>query len=299
MKKIVLTLLTLLFLNTVSFSKIITDNVKIKIPQNFYTYEFTLKELINTYPEIKGLKEDPTIKDLSNMFGLNTKVIMITNNKNKVEFFNNFIKNPKFLDNPKFNFLNIELDKIFKSKNNDEVINSYLNLLKKLEFYNDKTIWIHVGDIEINNIDTVDILELKKQLKKEILNFEKDTRSTTLGWKIDNFDVEKNYFNEPVFAMKFELNRPVKAISKGIISFKGKKGIMAYLNCFNNCEYVDSLFNSILQPSFLLQKSNYIKTDNVKQDKDIPKQLEELNNLYKSGALTEKEFKAAKAKILQ
>ena len=299
MKKIGLTLLTLLFLNTVSFSKIITDNVKIKIPQNFYTYEFTLKELINTYPEIKGLKEDPTIKDLSNMFGLNTKVIMITNNKNKVEFFNNFIKNPKFLDNPKFNFLNIELDKIFTSKNNDEVINSYLNLLKKLEFYNDKTIWIHVGDIEINNIDTVDILELKKQLKKEILNFEKDTRSTTFGWKIDNFDVEKNYFNEPVFAMKFELNRPVNAISKGIISFKGKKGIMAYLNCFNNCEYVDSLFNSILQPSFLLQKSNYIKTDNVKQDKDIPKQLEELNNLYKSGALTEKEFKAAKAKILQ
>ena len=299
MKKIVLTLLTLLFLNTVSFSKIIADNVKIKIPLNFYTYEFTLKELINTYPEIKGLKEDPTIKDLSNMFGLNTKVIMITNNKNKVEFFNNFIKNPKFLDNPKFNFLNIELDKIFTSKNNDEVINSYLNLLKKLEFYNDKTIWIHVGDIEINNIDTVDILELKKQLKKEILNFEKDTRSTTLGWKIDNFDVEKNYFNEPVFAMKFELNRPANAISKGIISFKGKKGIMAYLNCFNNCEYVDSLFNSILQPSFLLQKSNYIKTDNVKQDKDIPKQLEELNNLYKSGALTEKEFKAAKAKILQ
>jgi hypothetical protein len=299
MKKIGLTFLTLLFLNTVSFSKIITDNVKIKIPQNFYTYEFTLKELINSYPEIKGLKEDPTIKDLSNIFDLNTKVIMITNNKNKVEFFNNFIKNPKFLDNPKFNFLNIELDKIFTSKNNDEVINSYLNLLKKLEFYNDKTIWIHVGDIEINNIDTVDILELKKQLKKEILNFEKDTRSTTLGWKIDNFDVEKNYFNEPVFAMKFELNRPVNAISKGIISFKGKKGIMAYLNCFNNCEYVDSLFNSILQPSFLLQKSNYIKTDNVKQDKDIPKQLEELNNLYKSGALTEKEFKAAKAKILQ
>lgn len=299
MKKIVLTLLILVFLNTVSFSKIITDNVKIKIPQNFYTYEFTLKELINTYPEIKGLNKDPTIKDLSNMFDLNTKVIMITNNKNKVEFFNNLIKNPKFLDNPKFNFLNMEVDKIFTSKNNDEIINSYLVLLKKLEFYNDKTIWMHVGDIEINNIDTIDILELKKQLKKEILNFEKDTSSTTLGWKIDNFDVDKNYFNEPVFAMKFELNRPVNAISKGIISFKGKKGIMAYINCYNNCEYVDSLFNSVLQPSFLLQKSNYIKTDNVKQDKDIPKQLEELNNLYKSGALTEKEFKAAKAKILQ
>ena len=79
MKKIVLTLLTLLFLNTVSFSKIIADNVKIKIPLNFYTYEFTLKELINTYPEIKELKEDPTIKDLSNLFNLNTRIVMITN----------------------------------------------------------------------------------------------------------------------------------------------------------------------------------------------------------------------------
>ncbi len=59
------------------------------------------------------------------------------------------------------------------------------------------------------------------------------------------------------------------------------------------------MFNSVLQTSFLLQKSNYTKTDNVKQDKDIPKQLEELNNLYKSGALTEQEFKAAKTKILQ
>jgi hypothetical protein len=150
-----------------------------------------------------------------------------------------------------------------------------------------------------HHIDTIDILELKKQLKKEILNFEKDTSSTTLGWKFDNFDVDKNYFNEPVFTMKFELNKPVNAISKGIISFKGKKGIMAYINCYNNCEYIDTLFNNVLQPSFLLQKSNYIKINNVKQDKDIPKQLEELNNLYKSGALTEKEFKAAKAKILQ
>ena len=295
MKKIALTLLTLLFLNTVSFSKTITDNVKIKIPQNFYTYEFTLKELINTYPEIKELSEDPTIKDLSNLFNLNTKVIMITNNKNKVEFFNNLIKNPKFLDNPKFNFLNIEVDKIFKSKNNDEVINSYLVLLKKLEFYNDKTIWIYVGDIEIKNIEAIDILEFKK----EILNLEKHVSSNPLGWKISNFDVDKNYFNEIVGSGKFEINKPAALINKAIISFKDKKAIMAYINCYNNCEYVDSLFNSVLQPSFLLQKSNYIKTDNLKQHKDIPKQLEELNNLYKSGALTEQEFKAAKTKILQ
>ena len=295
MKKIALTLLTLLFLNTVSFSKIITDNVKIKIPQNFYTYEFTLKELMNTYPEIKGLSEDPTIKDLSNLFNLNTKVIMITNNKNKVEFFNNLIKNSKFLDNPKFNFLNIEVDKIFKSKNNDEVINSYLVLLKKLEFYNDKTIWIYVGNIEINNIEAIDILEFKK----EILNLEKHASTNPLGWKISNFNVDKNYFNEIVGSGKFEINKPAALINKAIISFKDKKAIMAYINCYNNCEYVDSLFNSVLQPSFLLQKSNYIKTDNLKQHKDIPKQLEELNNLYKSGALTEQEFKAAKTKILQ
>jgi hypothetical protein len=224
---------------------------------------------------------------------------MITNNKNKVEFFNNLIKNSKFLDNPKFNFLNIEVDKIFKSKNNDEVINSYLVLLKKLEFYNDKTIWIYVGDIEIKNIEAIDILEFKKEIKKEILNLEKHVSSNPLGWKISNFNVDKNYFNEIVGSGKFEINKPAALINKAIISFKDKKAIMAYINCYNNCEYVDSLFNSVLQPTFLLQKSNYIKTDNLKQHKDIPKQLEELNNLYKSGALTEQEFKAAKTKILQ
>ena len=82
MNKIVLTLLTLLFLNTASFSKIITDNVKIKIPPNFYTYEFTLKELINVYPFLKEFKEVQYFKDFSNLFDLNTRVIIITNNKN-------------------------------------------------------------------------------------------------------------------------------------------------------------------------------------------------------------------------
>lgn len=99
--------------------------------------------------------------------------------------------------------------------------------------------------------------------------------------------------------LDFELEKPAKVIYKVMVSFKDKKAIMAGITCYINCEYVDSLFKNVLQPSLLLQKSNYIKTDNVKQDRDIPKQLEELNNLYKSGALTEKEFKAAKAKILQ
>jgi hypothetical protein len=299
MKKIVLTLLILLFLNTISFSKVISENVKINIPPNFYTYEFTLKELINTYPEIKGLSEDPTIKDLSNLFDLNTRVIIITNNKNKVEFFNNIMKDYKFLDSPKFNFLKIELDKIIKSKDETEILNSYFSMLKKLEFYNDKTMWIYVGNMEIKNLDNVNASTFKSEIKSEVMKFEKDTTANPLGWKISNFDVDKNYFNEIVGSGKFEINKPAALINKAIISFKDKKAIMAYINCYNNCEYIDSLFNSVLQPSFLLQKSNYIKTDNVKQDKDIPKQLEELNNLYKSGALTEKEFKAAKAKILQ
>ena len=299
MKKIVLTLLTLLFLNTVSFSKIITENVKIKIPPNFYTYEFTLKELTNIYPFVKELKEVQYFKDLSNLFDLNTRVIIITNNKNKVEFFNNIMKDYKFLDSPKFNFLKIELDKITKSKNETEIVNSYFSMLKKLEFYNDKTMWIYVGNMEIKNLDNVNASTFKSEIKSEIMKFEKDITANPLGLKFTNIDVNQNYFNEMIINLDSELEKPAKVINKGIVSFKNRKAIMAYINCYNNCEYVDSLFNIVLQPSFLLQKSNYIKKDNVKQYKDIPKQLEELNNLYKSGALTEKEFKAAKAKILQ
>jgi hypothetical protein len=299
MKKMVLALLTLLFLNTVSFSKIITDNVKIKIPLNFYTYEFTLKELTNIYPFVKELKEVQYFKDLSNLFDLNTRVIIITNNKSKVEFLNNIMKDYKFLDSPKFNFLKIELDKMTKSKDEIEILNLYFSMLKKLAFYNDKTMWIYVGNIEIKNLDNVNASTFKNEFKSEVIKFEKDITANPLGLKFTNIDVNQNYFNEMIINLDSELEKPAKVINKGIVSFKNRKAIMAYINCYNNCEYVDSLFNSVLQPSFLLQKSNYIKTDNVKQDKDIPKQLEELNNLYKSGALTEKEFKAAKAKILQ
>jgi hypothetical protein len=299
MKKMVLALLTLLFLNTVSFSKIITDNVKIKIPLNFYTYEFTLKELTNIYPFVKELKEVQYFRDLSNLFDLNTRVIIITNNKNKVEFLNNIMKDYKFLDSPKFNFLKIELDKMTKSKDEIEILNLYFSMLKKLAFYNDKTMWIYVGNIEIKNLDNVNASTFKNEIKSEVIKFEKDITANPLGLKFTNIDVNQNYFNEMIINLDSELEKPAKVINKGIVSFKNRKAIMAYINCYNNCEYVDSLFNSVLQPSFLLQKSNYTKTDNVKQNKDIPKQLEELNNLYKSGALTEKEFKAAKAKILQ
>ncbi len=295
----VLALLTLLFLNTVSFSKIITDNVKIKIPLNFYTYEFTLKELTNIYPFVKELKEVQYFKDLSNLFDLNTRVIIITNNKNKVEFLNNIMKDYKFLDSPKFNFLKIELDKMTKSKDEIEILNLYFSMLKKLAFYNDKTMWIYVGNIEIKNLDNVNASTFKNEFKSEVIKFEKDITANPLGLKFTNIDVNQNYFNEMIINLDSELEKPAKVINKGIVSFKNRKAIMAYINCYNNCEYVDSLFNSVLQPSFLLQKSNYTKTDNVKQHKDIPKQLEELNNLYKSGALTEKEFKAAKVKILQ
>jgi hypothetical protein len=299
MKKVLLTVLILLFLNTISFSKVISEDVKIKIPPNFYTYEFTLKELTNIYPFVKELKEVQYFKDLSNLFDLNTRVIIITNNKNKVEFFNNIMKDYKFLDSPKFNFLKIELDKIIKSKDETEIVNSYFSMLKKLEFYNDKTMWIYVGNMEIKNLDNVNASTFKSEIKSEIMKFEKDITANPLGLKFTNIDVNQNYFNEMIINLDSELEKPAKVINKGIVSFKNRKAIMAYINCYNNCEYVDSLLNSVLQPSFLLQKSNYIKTDNVKQDKDIPKQLEELNNLYKSGALTEKEFKAAKAKILQ
>lgn len=295
MKKILLTLLILLFLNTISFSKVISENVKINVPPNFYTYEFNLMKLTNVYPFLKEFKEVQYFKDFSNLFDLNTRVIIITNNKNKVEFFNNIIKDYKYLDSPKFNFLKIELDKITKSKDETEIVNSYFDILKKLEFYNDKTMWIYVGNMEIKNLENFN----SSIFKSELIKLEKDTTANPLGLKFTKIDLNQNYFNEMIVNLDSELEKPAKVINKGMVSFKDKKAIMAYVNCYNNCEYVDSLFNSILQPSFLLQKSNYIKTDNVKQDKDILKQLEELNNLFKAGALTEKEFKAAKAKILQ
>ena len=67
--------------------------------------------------------------------------------------------------------------------------------------------------------------------------------------------------------------------------------------CVSNCSKLKSKFNKITRESFINSVSTNSKKK-ISQDSNFIDQLEQLNELYKSGVLTKEEFEKAKKKIL-
>ena len=88
--------------------------------------------------------------------------------------------------------------------------------------------------------------------------------------------------------------------SKGELfaSTKNEKIILAGSTCFKNCDDFSKIVYEILEPMGLLEKNIENKVKTTDDNNDITQQLKDLNELYKSGALTKEEFEKAKKKLL-
>ena len=88
--------------------------------------------------------------------------------------------------------------------------------------------------------------------------------------------------------------------SKGELfaSTKNEKIILAGSTCFKNCDDFSKIVYEILEPMGLLAKNIENKVKTTDDNNDITQQLKDLNELYKSGALTKEEFEKAKKKLL-
>ena len=67
--------------------------------------------------------------------------------------------------------------------------------------------------------------------------------------------------------------------------------------CLVNCKTFFADFDKIIDESFKLE-NEFTKSMPLKKDTDFINQIEELNELYKSGVLSKEEFEKAKKKIL-
>ena len=67
--------------------------------------------------------------------------------------------------------------------------------------------------------------------------------------------------------------------------------------CVVNCKTFFSDFDQIIDDSFK-SKSKSIKIESSNKDTDFINQIQDLNELYKSGVLSKEEFQKAKKKIL-
>ena len=68
--------------------------------------------------------------------------------------------------------------------------------------------------------------------------------------------------------------------------------------CFVDCSKFNSKFDKMIKPVLSTQTNVLKKKNNISANIDFIEQLEQLNNLYKSGVLTKEEFEKAKKKIL-
>ena len=78
---------------------------------------------------------------------------------------------------------------------------------------------------------------------------------------------------------------------------KNEKPIILVFECINTCPSGSRSLNKIIKPTFE-QSIKVENTSSLSQNSDLVKQLEALNDLYKSGVLTKEEFKKAKKKLL-
>ena len=173
-----------------------------------------------------------------------------------------------------------------------------------------------IGEIDFFNDYDVDIDEIRKMSTRELQSYSKKLEREITSGKdyfmfmdglfisFDKFLISKNSSNIPYLIFNGE-------ITYLLGSSKTRLGSMAYyvseINnnlfildgyCVVNCKNFYAEFSNIIGQSFnnSIKKTNTI--NNIDTNFNITEQLEQLNELYKSGILTKEEFKKAKKKIL-
>ena len=147
-----------------------------------------------------------------------------------------------------------------------------------------------------------DLEKATKEYKKYLTQWAGDNKTFLLNESVSlilkKFKISK--VNNQVFlrsdftmsylhAMKIPMNL--------IISIKNDKIFLIVSECWVNCSKQSSKFDKMIKPIFSTHSVNNNSAD-ISSSSDLTDQLKTLNELYKSGVLTEEEFKKAKDKLL-
>ena len=302
MKKQIL-ILCLIFFSTKSFAKKLDLGIhEIIFPDKFNVINWNDTSFGSSF-----------CQEFSTCFGLiDNKVLEIVN---QVEAGKNFeeikvikpiiTKYNKMIDS----FSDTKVKSLFKTtknilkKNNSGTFFTYFRTDEKI---NDNDMLSEYG-INIDEIREMSSSELKKfsnKIKNEITSG-KDYYMFMDGLFInfDKFTISKYSNKKPYLIINGD-------ITYLLTSSKIKLGNIAYYisevddklfvmdgYCVVNCKSFFADFNQIIDDSFK-SKNKSSKSMSTKKDSDFINQIQELNDLYKSGVLSKDEFEKAKKKIL-
>ena len=159
---------------------------------------------------------------------------------------------------------------------------------------------------EIENMNESERKEFTDELKKEMTSLSRDNKTVPINEDmslvIKKFKIAKNHNNK----LFVEFNVILKWLN--VVSIPGnlylsEKNEYLYLvasECWVNCSKQSSRFKKMLKPmlSNVSQISSSTTEETGPSENNIVEQLNSLNALYKSGALTKEEFEKAKKKLL-
>ena len=302
MKKYILFLI-LIFISTKSFAKELDLGMhKIIFPNKF--------NIINWNDTSFG---SSFCQEFSTCFGLiDNKVLEIVN---QVEAGKNFeeikvikpiiTKYNKMIDS----FSDTKVKSLFKTtknilkKNNSGTFFTYFRTDEKI---NDNDMLSEYG---------INIDEIREMSSSELQKFSNKIKNEITSGKDYYMFMDGLFINFDKFTISKYLNKKPYLIINGDITYlltssKIKLGNIAYYisevddklfvmdgYCVVNCKSFFADFNKIIDNSFK-SKNKSSKSMSTKKDSDFINQIQELNELYKSGVLSKDEFEKAKKKIL-
>jgi len=309
MKKLFLFFIFCFIFVTNSFSKILDfQQHKIDFPNKFYQLDWSDYDFMNeecSYYNICYGIVDKKLFEVFEQFKSGKSVKNIEILKPLIPKYEKMMKSDKNFER---NFKN--LFKSFKSilkKNNSGILYSYY---KTQENFNESKIREELKQYDLY----FDIDDMREMSSSELKKFSKDIKSKITsgsnsimlmdGMSINfiKFDISKDLNNTPYLIFQAQVKYIIGAttIKLGNMNyyfseFDNKLFVFSGI-CVVNCSSFNSDFKKIIDKSLNYKSS--IKNSSTSDDINIVEQLEQLNNLYKSGVLTKEEFEKAKKKIL-
>ena len=333
----IIVLSLLLCSNVEAQTKNIGNGLSINIPNKYKYFELTFRQLVSRFPEIvsdeqiyddfgigMGAKlivisdNQKTIKffnDVTSVTGLEKL------NRKHVQPLMQKLQDQKFLDKmmkiiqkeePNADFENMTEEEIVqlmeKISENPKMIKAFERLFKPnfkkffAEYDLDKYTILLIGDKNAEYLEEIkdeSISDLTQNLKDLLEEFYEDTNDPSLknirDWQ---FEIAKNHNGNLYLYSDDNLQSPYitsRYYSETFWTTHNNKIFIASAICTEKCNASTDLLD-VIKPTNLFVESNSIATDST--NNNLVEQLNSLNKLYKSGALTKEEFEKAKKKLL-
>ena len=311
MKKTLLLFLCNLVLIGNSYSKIISiENINLEVPESHISIKYTNEEVENLYQDFtdtanittylvgpkKYVDLEKAILDGEDI--MNNPYAKLIMKKMEKKNFKDEVQASKWIMS--------EIKKIMKKEKIDfisYVITSDQNLITTLSDDD----FSEIID-ELNKMNQSELNEQTKEIRKMITSLSGNNKSIPINdsmtINLSKFKISKNKSNQLFLKAAGNFIYIMGPMSLDIdlnlfLTEYNDKAVMLVSACYVNCSKFNNKFNKMRRNSFdsiSIYKSN--NTNKSDSNLNIVEQITELDELYKSGALTKEEFEKAKKKIL-